>query len=134
MKTDWIALRLLGQWSVELGLGSVLLRLALSLAFSAIIGCERSSKRHSAGLRTFILVSLAGTGTMLLDIYLMQQGMALPVLSAAAIIGTATISSHITVLKNLLSLKRIKNNIVLSNIEHFCSIISNRKELIPSYD
>ena len=71
MKTDWIALRLLGQWSVELGLGSVLLRLALSLTFSAIIGCERSSKRHSAGLRTFILVSLAGTGTMLIDQYLM---------------------------------------------------------------
>ena len=68
MKTDWIALRLLGQWSIELGLGSVLLRLALSLAFSAIIGCERSSKRHSAGLRTFILV---GTGTMLIDEYLM---------------------------------------------------------------
>ena len=95
MKTDWIALRLLGQWSVELGLGSVLLRLALSLAFSAIIGCERSSKRHSAGLRTFILVSLAGTGTMLIDEYLMQQfGVPAPLLSAAAVIGTATISSN----------------------------------------
>ena len=88
MKTDWIALRLLGQWSVELGLGSVLLRLALSLAFSAIIGCERSSKRHSAGLRTFILVSLAGTGTMLIDEYLMQQfGVPAPLLSAAAVTG-----------------------------------------------
>ena len=95
MKTDWIALRLLGQWSIELGLGSVLLRLALSLAFSAIIGCERSSKRHSAGLRTFILVSLAGTGTMLIDEYLMQQfGVPAPLLSAAAVIGTATISSN----------------------------------------
>ena len=95
MKTDWIALRLLGQWSVELGLSSVLLRLALSLAFSAIIGCERSSKRHSAGLRTFILVSLAGTGTMLIDEYLMQQfGVPAPLLSAAAVIGTATISSN----------------------------------------
>ena len=95
MKTDWIALRLLGQWSIELGLGSVLLRLALSLAFSAIIGCERSSKRHSAGLRTFILVSLAGTGTMLIDEYLMQQfGVPVPLLSAAAVIGTATISSN----------------------------------------
>lgn len=95
MKTDWIALRLLGQWSIELGLGSVLLRLALSLAFSAIIGCERSSKRHSAGLRTFILVSLAGTGTMLIDEYLMQQfGVPAPLLSAAAVIGTAIISSN----------------------------------------
>ena len=84
MKADWIALHLLGAWSAELSLGTVILRLLLSLVLSAVIGCERSSKRHSAGLRTFILVSLAGTGTMLLDIYLMQQGMALPVLSAAA--------------------------------------------------
>ena len=94
MKADWIALHLLGAWSAELSLGTVILRLLLSLVLSAVIGCERSSKRHSAGLRTFILVSLAGTGTMLLDIYLMQQGVALPVLSAAAIIGTATISSN----------------------------------------
>lgn len=65
MKTDWIA-GLLGPWSAELAPGSILLRLALSMALAAIIGCERSSKRHSAGLRTFILVSLAGTATMLI--------------------------------------------------------------------
>lgn len=95
MKTDWIAQTLLGQWSIQLGHGSVLLRLALSLALSAIIGCERSSKRHSAGLRTFILVSLAGTGTMLIDRYLMMQyAVPVPLLSAAAVIGTAIISSN----------------------------------------
>lgn len=49
MKTDWIA-GLLGPWSAELAPGSILLRLALSMALAAIIGCERSSKRHSAGL------------------------------------------------------------------------------------
>ena len=64
MKTDWIA-GLLGPWSAELTLGSIFLRLAVSMVLAAIIGCERSSKRHSAGLRTFILVSLAGTATML---------------------------------------------------------------------
>ena len=100
MKADWIALHLLGAWSAELSLGTVILRLLLSLVLSAVIGCERSSKRHSAGLRTFILVSLAGTGTMLLDIYLMQQGMALPVLSAAAIIGTATVPSWHCIFQN----------------------------------
>ena len=67
MKTDWIA-GLLGPWSAELTLGSIFLRLAVSMALAAIIGCERSSKRHSAGLRTFILVSLAGTATMLIDL------------------------------------------------------------------
>lgn len=94
MEKDWIS-GLLGQWSGELNLWSVLFRLMLSLVLSAIIGCERSSKRHSAGLRTFILVSLVGTGTMLIDQYLMLfYKSLLPVLSAAGVIGTATLSSN----------------------------------------
>ena len=94
MKTDWIA-GLLGPWSAELAPGSILLRLALSMALAAIIGCERSSKRHSAGLRTFILVSLAGTATMLIDQYLMELlPVTIPVLSAAAVIGITTISAN----------------------------------------
>ena len=93
MKTDWIA-GLLGPWSAELAPGSILLRLALSMALAAIIGCERSSKRHSAGLRTFILVSLAGTATMLIDQYLMELlPVTIPVL-AAAVIGITTISGN----------------------------------------
>ena len=93
MKTDWIA-GLLGPWSAELAPGSILLRLALSMALAAIIGCERSSKRHSAGLRTFILVSLAGTATMLIDQYLMELlPVTIPVLSAA-VIGITTISGN----------------------------------------
>ena len=94
MQTDWISAAL-GVWSAELGLTAIVLRIVLSVAFTAIIGCERSSKRHSAGLRTFILVGLAGTGTMLLDQSLMQStGGTVPVLSAAAVIGTATISGN----------------------------------------
>ena len=90
MKTDWIA-GLLGPWSAELAPGSILLRLALSMALAAIIGCERSSKRHSAGL----LVSLAGTATMLIDQYLMELlPVTIPVLSAAAVIGITTISAN----------------------------------------
>ena len=64
--TDPIA-KLLGEWSQTLNGASVLFRILLSVCLSAMIGCERSSKRHSAGLRTFILVSLATTVTMLLD-------------------------------------------------------------------
>ena len=94
MENDWIG-TLLGDWSAGLTLPAVLFRLVLSMALSAIIGCERSSKRHSAGLRTLILVCLAGCGTMLIDQYLILQfGVQLPVLSAAAVIGTATISGN----------------------------------------
>ena len=86
---------LLGAWSEELGLGSILLRVALSVLFAAIIGCERSNKRHSAGLRTFILVSIAGVSAMLIDQWLMAfSGVKLPVLSAAAVVGMATISGN----------------------------------------
>ena len=92
MNQDVIA-GLLGPWSAELGLGAILLRAALSVLFSAVIGCERSSKRHSAGLRTFILVSITGTAAMLTDRLLMElAGVPVPVLSAAAVIGMATIS------------------------------------------
>ena len=59
--------RLLGAWAGEINIWSVLLRIILSAALSAIIGTERSSKRHSAGLRTFMLVSLAGTIAMMVD-------------------------------------------------------------------
>lgn len=81
--------KLLGAWSSELTVGSVLFRIALSVLLSSVIGCERSSKRHAAGLRTFILVSLATTCSMLLDIFL---GLPMGVISAASVIGIAIIT------------------------------------------
>lgn len=81
--------KLLGAWSSELTVGSVLFRIALSVLLSSVIGCERSSKRHAAGLRTFILVSLATTCSMLLDIFL---GLPIGVISAASVIGIAIIT------------------------------------------
>lgn len=81
---------LLGEWAGGLTVGAILLRLSLATAFSAVIGCERASKRHSAGLRTFILVSLASAIAMLLDLYLFS----LPLLSAATVIGVAMLSGN----------------------------------------
>ena len=76
---------LLGGWATELNLYSVLLRVAISVVFAAIIGCERASKRHAAGQRTFILVSLASTMAMLLDQSFSGAGM--PLISAATSSG-----------------------------------------------
>ena len=113
MEKDWIS-GLLGLWSGELNLWSVLFRLVLSLVLSAIIGCERSSKRHSAGLRTFILVSLVGTGTMLIDQYLMLFYKApLPVLSAAGVIGTATLSSNSVLFSSKSQIKGLTTSVGL---------------------
>lgn len=89
--TDPIAM-LLGPWSQSLNGYSILFRILLSVCLAAVIGCERSSKRHSAGLRTFILVSLAMTVTMILDGCLTAPG--LSILSCAGIIGVAIISVH----------------------------------------
>lgn len=86
---------MLGDWSSELGAGAIIFRIIISIVFSAIIGCERSSKRHSAGLRTFILVSLASTIAMLIDLYLMQDfGVVFAFLSTATIISTAMLSGN----------------------------------------
>ncbi len=88
--TDPIA-QLLGEWSQTLNAYSIVFRIALSFFLSAAIGCERSSKRHSAGLRTFILISLSTTILILLDAYI---GNSPYILSSAGIIGVAIISVH----------------------------------------
>lgn len=81
--------RLIGEGSESSLLVIALTRILLSVALAAIVGYERSTKRHSAGLRTFIVVSLACTLAMLLDLYL-DRGFCL--LSAAALVGLATIT------------------------------------------
>lgn len=86
------AVAFLGPWAGYLNVYSILLRLGISVLFSAIIGCERAKKRHSAGLRTFILISLASAIATLTDLFLMGiTGGTLPVLSAAAVIAISMI-------------------------------------------
>lgn len=94
LQNDWIA-SLLGQWSWEITPASIILRICLSVLLAAVVGCERSSKRHSAGLRTFILVSLSSTVAMLIDLTLFEAtGARLPAISAATVIGAAIVSGN----------------------------------------
>lgn len=87
--------KLLGEWSAEFNIYSVLFRIVLTVLLSAIIGCERSSKRHAAGFRTFVLVSLSTTVSMLIDIYLLDEfATGLYLISAASIVGIAIISAN----------------------------------------
>lgn len=90
---DSIAI-LLGSWSEGLNTGSILFRIALSLILSIIVGYERSSKRHSAGLRTFIIVSLAGTTAAILEMNYFSLGSRTPWISAAVIIGIAILAGY----------------------------------------
>ena len=82
--------RLLGAWISEICLGSVIFRIALALIAGACIGCERATKRHAAGLRTFMLAVVATCIAMMLDI---GFGAA-PIVSAAAVVGLAIVSSN----------------------------------------
>ena len=92
--TDPIS-KLLGDWSAKLDIWSIILRIACSIIFAAIIGWERSTKRHAAGLRTFMLVSLSATIAMMLDIFLIQKySVVMPLISTAFVIGVAIISSN----------------------------------------
>ena len=83
--------RLLGPWSQSLGVGSILLRLALAALLATAVGWERSSKRHSAGLRTFILITAGSTAAMLLDCCLSPAVASFYLLPAAVVIGVSTI-------------------------------------------
>ena len=90
--TDSIA-NLLGSWSAEFNALSIAFRVALAVIFSAVVGCERANKRHSAGLRTFILVTLSGTLAVMIDISFSKVfGTQFFLLSAAALISATMIA------------------------------------------
>lgn len=88
--------KLLGAWSYELNAGSILFKFAVAFVLSAIIGCERATKMHDAGLRTFIITALVSTGAGLVDKMLIigSNGQPIPILSCAIIIGAAILSSN----------------------------------------
>ena len=86
---------LLGLSISEITIWAVFQRVFCSALLSAVIGMERSNKRHSAGLRTFMLVSMGGTAAMIMDLWLYQQlKTGLFLLSAAAVIATTMIATN----------------------------------------
>ncbi len=82
----------LGEWSMSLNSYAILFRILLTMVLGAIVGMERSSKRHAAGFRTFIFVSLSTTIAMMLDIAFASNNQVTPIISAAAIVGIAILS------------------------------------------
>ncbi len=85
--------KLLGAWAGELNIYSLILRTLLSIALGAVIGSERASKRHAAGLRTFILISFSSAVCMLLDLMLAaDHGTKVFLLSGVCLLSVAIIS------------------------------------------
>lgn len=87
--------KLLGDWSSELSFYSILFRFVISILFASLLGWERSNKRHSAGLRTFILITLLGTVCAVLDLALVGSGStSLYLFSGLSILGGVVISGN----------------------------------------
>ena len=85
--------RILGEWASDLSAGSILLRVSLSAIISVILGCERATKRHAAGVRTFIVVTLTSTFAMIVDCYLASRMTNyIYILSAASIVSVSNIA------------------------------------------
>jgi putative Mg2+ transporter-C (MgtC) family protein len=105
---------LLGEWATQLNIYTVILRIVISLLLSAILGYERSTKRHAAGLRTFMVVSLATTVAMLLDLYLLnglENGTYL--LSAASIVAIAIITVNSILYSSRNQIKGLTTSVAL---------------------
>ena len=85
--------KVMGMWSAKITIGSIFLRLSLSIILAAILGCERASKRHSAGLRTFLVISLASTISSMIDMFLIESyELKFAFVSVACVIALASIS------------------------------------------
>lgn len=83
--------KLMGEWSWNITVYSILLRVIIPFIFAFYVGCERSTKGHTAGLKTFILLSLASTSCMIIDRSLQ---LTFPICSAGAVIGSAMLGGN----------------------------------------
>lgn len=62
----------LGAWSQEVGIGSIIWRICLAILLSFILGIERSARNQAAGVRTFILVTLGSTIAMMTNQFIFE--------------------------------------------------------------
>ena len=82
-------------WFSQFNIWTILIRIVLALLVGTALGIERSRKRHTAGLRTFILVSLFSAIAALLDVYFAANFKEIfPAVTVAVILGGAIISGN----------------------------------------
>ena len=92
MKND-IIVQWLGGWAGEANFASAAFRLFLALFFASVLGFERASKRHSAGLRTFILITLTSAAAAFMDSVINENNAEfITLLSAASVFCAIAIS------------------------------------------
>lgn len=106
--------KLLGDWCLGISWSGVLLKVALSVFLGTIVGCERATKRHAAGMRTFMLVSLVAALAGMLDGYFITTfDVKFPVVIAATVIGIAIVSSNTILYSSKSQLKGLTTSVAL---------------------
>ena len=106
--------KMLGPWAQELSLATIALRVCLSVVLGTIIGCERATNRHAAGVRTFVVTSLTCTVAMLTDCCIAMESPAhLYLLSAASIVAIAIISVNSVLYTSRNQIKGLTTSVAL---------------------
>lgn len=116
--------KLLGDWSAEFNAWSCVLKIALTAVLALIAGAERATKLHSAGIRTFISVALAGVCGAIADVYLTEvKGLNTSFLSAAMIIGIAVISTNTILFSSKNQLRGLTTSVWLCCVGMIATLI-----------
>ena len=116
MTQDYIV-KLLGDWSDGLGAGAVALKLSLAFILAMITGIERATKRHAAGLRTFVLVALVSALASMCDQYIIERfAVQFSFVTAATVIGIAILSSNTILYSSKNQLKGLTTSVALWGI------------------
>lgn len=83
--------KVMGEWSYTITVYSILLRVIVPVLFAFYVGSERSTHGHTAGLKTFILLSLGATACAIID---QHTTISIPVCSGCAIIAIAMLGGN----------------------------------------
>lgn len=112
--------RILGGWAYKLSFSGIMFRIVLSFVLATVVGWERANKRHAAGLRTFVTVSMASTAAMITDCCIASNSAGhLYLFSTAVIIAAAMISVNSILYSSRNSIKGLTTSAAL----WACSII-----------
>ena len=69
---DPIVKLLHADWLASITIWSIIIRVLLSIVLGGLVGVERAVKRHAAGLRTFMLVSLGACVAMMTNQFIVD--------------------------------------------------------------
>lgn len=87
--------KLLGSWAGDINVWSIIIRVVLAVLIGGIIGAERATKHHVAGLRTYILVCLGACVAMLTNEFISENAdvarLGAGVLTGIGFLGAGTI-------------------------------------------